>query len=41
MNHDGHIKREGTNMLSDLAMLTITLAMGFTVIGLAMLLHKI
>lgn len=40
MNHDGIIEREGTNMLSDMAMLTITVAMGFTIIALAMLLHK-
>ena len=40
MNHDGAIEREGTNMLSDLAMLMITVAMGFTIIALAMLLRN-
>jgi hypothetical protein len=34
------MEREGTNMLSDLAMLTITVAMGFTIIALAMLLRN-
>jgi hypothetical protein len=40
MNHDGETERKGTNMMSEMAMLTIPVAMSLAIIALAMFLRK-
>ena len=39
MNHDGDTERKGMNMMSDLTMLTISVAISVAIIMLAMLLR--
>jgi len=39
MNHGGDTERKGTGMMSDLAMLTISVAISIAIIMLAMLLR--
>jgi hypothetical protein len=40
MNHDGETERKGTNMMSEMAMLTISVAINIAILTLAMFLRK-